>query len=154
MLAGATAVAGCGFSPVYAPGGPAEGLQGKIRVAEPTDRRAFDLTQRLEDRLGRGEDASLALSYLIDTREVGVGVSPTNAITRFNVIGTVEFTVTDRATGAVQTSGKVNNFTAYSTTGTTVSTRTAEIDALRRLMHILADQIVTQLLATSRNWAP
>lgn len=146
-------LAACGFTPAYAPGGAADTLQDRFAIAAPDDRNAFDLVERLEERLGRGDAATRALSHDIDVRQVGVAVSPTNAITRFNVIGSVTFSVTDTADGTVLTRGKVSNFTAYSATGTTVSTRAAEIDALRRLMRILADQIVAQLLATSADWA-
>ena len=45
------------------------------------------------------------------------------------------------------TSGTVNNFTAYSATGSTVATLAAERDALERLMVILGDQITTRLFA-------
>ena len=43
--------------------------------------------------------------------------------------------------------GKVQSFTSYATTGTTVATMTAETDAYKRLMVILADQVVTRLMA-------
>jgi LPS-assembly lipoprotein len=43
----------------------------------------------------------------------------------------------------------VKSFTAYSATGSTVAGLAAEEDAAYRLMRILADQIVAQLIATS-----
>ncbi|MBL3565900.1 hypothetical protein JMM59_12930, partial [Rhodovulum sulfidophilum] len=55
--------------------------------------------------------------------------------------------------GSVVQSGEVDSFTAYSATGSTVATRTAERDAYRRLMVILADEMVTRLLAGSGAWA-
>ena len=41
------ALAACGFAPVYGPNGPARGLQGKIRVADPADKNAVN--QRLDE---------------------------------------------------------------------------------------------------------
>lgn len=148
------ALSGCGFTPAYGTGGSASALTGRVLVDAPEDRRGFDLTERLEERLGRPEQAAYALEYRIDTSSVDIGVSPTNAITRFNLLGRVDFTLRDLQTDAVLTTGEVRNFTAYSATGTTLATRTAELDARRRLMRILADQIVTQLVATSGTWAP
>ena len=43
--------------------------------------------------------------------------------------------------------GEVENFTAYSTTGSTVETLAAERDARERLMMILASQITARLYA-------
>lgn len=153
-LLAVVALAACGFSPVYAPGGPAAALQGRILVAEPDDRDAFDLVARIEERLGRAAAPDLALSYAIATDEVGVAVSPTNAITRFNVTGSVDWALRDIATEQVLAEGRAHGFTAYSATGTPVSTRAAGIDARRRLMRMLADQIVTRLLATAGDGAP
>lgn len=146
-------MAGCGFTPAYGPGGAAGALSGRVLVAAPGDRRGFDLTARLEERLGRPTEAAYGLDYRISTSSADIGVSPTSAITRFNIIGRVEFTLRDLQTDAVLTTGDVRNFTAYSATGTTLATRTAELDARRRLMRILADQVVNQLVATSGTWA-
>lgn len=148
------AVAGCGFTPAYGPDGAASALRGRVLVEAPEDRRGFDLAARLEERLGRPAQAAYALDYQIATNRVDIGVSPTNAITRFNLLGRVDYTLRDLQTDAILAEGEVRNFTAYSATGTTLATRTAELDARRRLMRILADQIVNQLVATSGSWAP
>ncbi|WP_330449555.1 hypothetical protein FLP41_04955 [Paracoccus marcusii] len=47
------------------------------------------------------------------------------------------------------TQGRVSSFTSYSTTGTTISTLAAEGDARERLALMLADQVVTRLLAAA-----
>lgn len=152
ILMAAAPLAACGFAPAYAPGGAAASLQGAVRVADPTTKNAFDLVERLEERLGRPEAARYALDYTIETKPVGVAISPENAITRYNLTGTIQFTLTDIGTGAALTAGRVYSFTSYSASGSTVSTLAAEEDAAFRLMRILADQIVTRLLATSRQW--
>ncbi len=66
---------------------------------------------------------------------------------RFDLKGTVDYALRDLTTGQIVTSGKVENFTGYSATGTTVATLAGEQDAQVRLMTILADQIVTRLFA-------
>ena len=48
---------------------------------------------------------------------------------------------------AVLLAGKVSSFTSWSASGSVVATSSAEDDAHRRLMRMLADQIVTRLLA-------
>lgn len=150
-MAGA-GLTGCGFQPAFGPGGTANALKDQVYVDSPTDKNAFDLVERLEQRLGRTSAPRYGLAYVIKTEALGVGISPENAITRFNVTGSVSFTLRNHATGETLTSGLVQSFTGYSTTGTTVSTLTAERDASARLMVMLADQIVARLIATSGTW--
>ena len=147
------ALAGCGFTPAFGPGGAAEGLQGTIRADDPADKNAFDLVERLEERIGRPETARFDLGYTIATAPVGVGITPDSAITRYNLTGAVDWGLTDTTTGTRLTGGRVNSFTSYSATGSTVAGLAAEQDAALRLMRILADQIVTRLIATSGQWA-
>lgn len=146
-LAGA-ALTGCTFTPAYAPGGPAAALQGAIRVDAPSDKNAFDLVERLEERLGRPQGDRYRLSYTIRTESIGVGVTPENATTRYNLRGTVDW-VLKNAAGTPLAEGTAASFTSWSATGSTVAGLTAEEDAAYRLMRILADQIVTRLLATA-----
>ncbi len=132
-------LAACGFSPAFAPGGAATRLLGQVRAADPTDKNGFDLVERLEERLGRSKDPVYILSYSITTQAVGVGITTENEITRFNLKGVIDFSLSDAATGVRLTGGRVQSFTAYSATGSTVAGLAAEEDAAYRLMRILAD---------------
>lgn len=145
-------LAACGFTPAYAPGGAGAALQNAVLAAEPRDKPAFDLVERLEERLGPSDNPRFGLSYQIKLKQVGVAISTANAITRYNLNGVVDWQLTDTATGARLTSGRTENFTSYSATGSTVAGLSAEEDAAQRLMRIIADQIVSQLLATSGKW--
>lgn len=153
FLMAALPVAACGFAPAYGPGGAASGLQGRIRVDDPSDKNGFDLVERLEERLGRPEAPRYALSFAIVTKPIGVGITPENAIRRYNLTGSIDWGLTDIATGTRLSGGRVNSFTSYSATGSTVAGLAAEQDAAMRLMRLLADQIVTRLIATSAQWA-
>ena len=143
------ALAACGFTPAYGPGGSAGKLTETVWVQDPTDKNAFDLVERLEERLGRPEAIRYDLAYTITTESVGVGITPDNKITRYNLKGVVDYALTDRASGVQVTGGRVQSFTAYSATGSTVAQLAAEEDAGLRLMRILADQIVARLIAAS-----
>jgi len=147
------ALAACGFAPAYGPNGSANGLPGSIRAADPADKNGFDLVERLEERLGRPASHRYGLGYTITTRAIGVGITTDGSTTRYNLTGAVDWTLTDSSTGTQVSGGTVNSFTSYSATGSTVAGLAAEEDAALRLMHILADQIVTRLIATSANWA-
>ena len=127
------ALAACGFTPVYAPGGTAAALRGQVTVQDPATREGFLLLQELETRLGRG-NGTYGLAYDLSITEEGLGITRTGDITRFNLVGQVDYTLFDFATG-------------YSATGDTVEALAAERDARARLMRVLADQITTELYA-------
>jgi LPS-assembly lipoprotein len=142
----------CGFTPAFAPEGAANDLTRSIFVEDPNEKRGFDLVQRLEERLGRPQNAKYRLAYVIRTDSQGVGITPDNVTTRFNLTGSVDWTLSDTATGARLTGGRVQNFTSYAATGATVAGLAAQEDAMLRLMRILADQIVARLIATAGQW--
>jgi LPS-assembly lipoprotein len=152
-LLAAAALAACGFAPAYGPASPARGLLNHVSIAPPSDKNAFDLVERLEERLGRPVGGTMDLTYRIETSETGLAITPSNAITRYTVDGSVSFTLTDVVDRREIASGKVTSFTAYSASGTTVSTAASRQDAYQRLMRLLADQVVTRLVASAASGA-
>lgn len=146
-------LAACGFAPAYGPAGPARGLLGRIAIDDPTDRNGFDLVGELRARLGRASNPAWRLGYRISAYPSGVGIMPSSTITRYNVVGSVSYSLRPAAGGKDVASGTVRNFTSYSASGTVVETAASERDAYLRLMRILADQIVTGLVASSPGWA-
>ena len=140
-------LAGCGFAPAYGPDGAGAALQGRVELAAPRTRNDFDLAEQLENRLGAAATPGFRLTTRIETQEVGTAYTGDETATRKTVTGSVSYALTDLA-GATLAEGKVTGFTAYSTLGTVVSDRATREDAYQRLMVILADQIVTRLLAS------
>lgn len=147
--AGAALLPGCGFAPAYGPAGGAAALQGRVLVEAPDTRAGFLLTRALESRLGRGGDARYALGHAIDLRQDAIAISDDNVTLRSNLLGRVTYALRDLDTGAVLRSGRVESFTGFSASGTTVATEAAQRDAEARLMAILADRIVTRLVAAA-----
>lgn len=146
---GGLALGGCGFAPVYGPTGQASRLQGSILPDAPRSRDEYLLIQQIEDRLGRGADGPYALGYSYAISGARMAVTADNVTTRFNLVGRVDFTLRDRATDAVLLRDSVNSFTGYSTTGSTSATEAASRDARERLATLLADQMVTRLIAAA-----
>ena len=138
------ALGACGFAPLH--NGAAK--RGKIAFDPPTDRVSFNLRNALEDRLGTAQSPLFKLSYKTEIREDGVGITTDQVTTRFNVIGQTQYTLRRLSDDSVVTSGVVDSFTSYAATGTTVATQTAQLDAQRRLVVILADQMTTRLLVS------
>jgi LPS-assembly lipoprotein len=144
LLAGA-----CGFTPVYGPNGIGTALNGKVNVAEPTDRDTYLLVQELEQRFGQPVSSEYDLTLALLTVTEGEAVTASGDITRFSLVGEVEYALTHRTSQTRVSQGVVRNFTGYSATGSTVETLASERDAQERLMIIIADQIVAQIYATA-----
>ncbi len=140
------AVSACGFAPVYAPGNAASALRGATAFEAPDTVAGFRLRARLEDRLGRSSAPQYNLRVDLDIGEDSVAITPEGDITRVTLPGAARYALTN-SDGILRTSGQVNSFTSYSTTGTTVATGAAANDARDRLAIILADLIVTRLTA-------
>ncbi|SDI64616.1 LPS assembly lipoprotein LptE [Aliiruegeria lutimaris] len=153
-LAASGLTAGCGFTPAYAPGGAGDRLRGQLTTDPPYDKPSYVLVDRIETRLSRNDSAPYRLTFSITYGFDGLAVSPDGSTYRYHLTGTLDYTVVDQNTQATVTSGTVRNFVAYSALGTTVATSASAIDARERLMIILADQVVTELMATAQSWLP
>ena len=147
-------LAACGFTPAYGPAGPAQGLQGRIRAADPGDKNGFDFVTAIEARFGRSKDPRYALAYTITTEAVGVGFATDTTITRYNLKGQVDWSLTDTESDTRIAGGTAENFTSWSATSATVAAVAAEQDAAKRLMVMLADQIAAEILAASVRFTP
>lgn len=148
LLLGALSLGACGFAPVYGPQGGAGGLLNAVALPEPTGDAAFAFNRRFEERLGRGTPPTppYALSLRLETTAQDIGATSAGNITRYRLIGRAFYALSDTATGATLRESRTNAFTGYSTTGSTVATRAAEEDARARLMVLLADQVIDDLL--------
>lgn len=139
-------VSGCGFTPVLGTDSPARGLMGAVRMQTPASQADFDFVARLEERLGRSEAGIYELRFDIATEEDGVGITAEGATTRYVLFGSVDWTLVKADGGEVLGSGTVRNFVGWSATGSTVAGLAAEEDAQRRLMRLLADQVVAAVM--------
>ena len=140
------ALAGCGFVPVYGPGGGMSALHGATEILVPTNEAGFRLRDQLLRRLGPNDAALYKLVTTISIEKVSVAIAESNAATRINLLGKSDYALR-AADGTTITSGTVSGFTGYSTTGNTVATEAAAADAEERLAVLLADQIMARLMA-------
>lgn len=162
LLAGLAALPACGFRPVYGPGGAAEGLSAEIVVDAPRDEAGYVFVRYLESRIGRGSGGRYRLSPAITVNEEGLGVTPAGEITLIRLIGRLRYTLAETGTGRRVASGTLTSFTTYpapvfgpnraTIAGNPVTVRSARDDAIERLMVILADLLVAELLATAEEW--
>ncbi|TFL20000.1 hypothetical protein [Jannaschia formosa] len=148
LILSALALAGCGFTPAYGPGGAADGLRGAIRVADPDTEFGFDFVTRFEERLGLPDAPRYALNWVLTTQERELAIDDENTITRFNIEGRLAWSLIPMGADEPVLTGVETSFTSYSATGSTISTLESEQDAEQRLAVILADAVVARLLAS------
>jgi len=136
--------ASCGFTPVYAPGSKTNAALSDIVVAPPkNDRANYIFVKELEDRIGRNLNAGKVLKHDIWVSEVDPGLE--SSAPRTQLLGKVTYQVASLDDGRALFGGTVGNFVAYSPLSDI--TTAASNDAEERLMTILADQMVTELIA-------
>jgi LPS-assembly lipoprotein len=148
FLAGVAAFAltGCRFEPVYGPGGAGRALMGAVRADDPVSRADYQFVAALEERLGRPVQPRYALAYRIGQTQLETGVVRGLGPTRIQLSGTLDFVLTDAATGAQVARGQVAADSAWSTTSNQLATLTAAEDAELRLMRMLVDGLITRLM--------
>jgi len=153
VLLGLFSLAGCGFEPVAEESAKDINLRGKILVDPPTDRDSFELTQRLETRLGRATAPVYGMTVALEVKEEGLAISGSNDITRYNVLGVAAYTVRRLSDGEILAQRRIETFTAYSASQQPVATLAAERDARSRLMVSLADKITSRLIIDAKRFA-
>ena len=164
ILLSLTLLAGCGFTPAFGPESDARMLRNAVVFQEPADLNGFDLVTQLERRLGVASTSLYRLNYSLQVSRKTVGINAEQEINRYNINGTANYTLIDAESGETLTAGSVSSFTGYTSgatdatvspplTNASISTLAARRDANSRLMVILADQIVTTLVATAPDWA-
>lgn len=147
FLLAAAALAGCGFQPVYNETGPGGILRRQVQVDAPNSADGYDLRQAVYARIGRPDVARYGLALSVDRSQQGLAVTASQVTVRYNVLGTLTYALRDLDSGQVMTSGEVTATTSYSASGTTVATQAAQDDANTRLMQVLTDRMLSQLVA-------
>ena len=153
LLIGFLSLVACGFEPIYGVDKPANKIMGKIDVEVSNGRNAFELRDRLIERLGVLEsDPTYFLKYTSSINSKNLTISKDNDVTRYILQGETNFNLIDLASKKVIYTNTVVSNTAYSATAGTYPTAIAERDANVRLSRDMADKIVTLLLITAKDW--
>ncbi len=151
LLAGLAGLglAGCGFAPAYGPYGGAAALRGAVTVDAPATLEGYRLRERLLDRLGTPTEARYVLGVEPTETSEQAAISADGVTTRYRLVGTADYLLRDAATGTELAAGTVDGFTGYSATLGTVASASAEEDARDRLAVLLAELILTRLIAAA-----
>ena len=143
---GLLGLAGCGFAPVYG-NGPA--IRGQFAFRTDESVIGFQLGTRLGERLGTASAPRYVLKVTVRTSERAAAINAQGDTVRLNIVGIADWSIVDSATGEQIFTDRTEAFTSYAATGSTVATQATRDDARERLGIILADMIVTRVLALS-----
>ena len=113
-LVSLVALGGCGFTPLYAPGGVNAGLS-HIEVDAPDGRTAYLLRERLDDALlpEQGVRPLYRLGFTVTERRDPRGLGPDDAASRYELTIVVAYTLTEIATGAELHTGEETVLISY-----------------------------------------
>ncbi|MGB1234138.1 MAG: LPS assembly lipoprotein LptE [Planktomarina sp.] len=146
FLGGLLALGGCGFTPAFGPNSAAAGLRGRVMIDAPDTRDGFEFVKAMQRNFGVTETAEYRLTYTLTKVEDSTVVSVAQELQRFAIEGRVQFTLQTLG-GQTVVTGENRAFTSYSATGSTLATDRSQRDAEDRLMVILADQVMTDIIA-------
>jgi LPS-assembly lipoprotein len=153
LLIGFLSLSACGFEPIYGVNKPANKIMGKIDVEVSNGRNAFELRDRLIERLGvLKSDPTYILKYTSSIKSRNLTISKDNDVTRYTLQGETNFDLVDLGSKKVIYTNTIVSNTAYSATAGTYPTAVAERDANVRLSRDMADKIVTLLLINAKDW--
>jgi len=146
------ALAGCGFHPLYAPGGAQDADLSAIFVDIIPDRSGQLLRQALQERLEGSDNAAakrFVLSVSYGAHVIGIGIQNDNSSTRTRVSGDATWSL--RAVGAEAgttqiTGGTVRTLDGYNVIDEQYFYSDLALDTVyRRVADQLADQITQAL---------
>jgi LPS-assembly lipoprotein len=143
MLVSLLGLAGCGFAPIY---GAENGFRGLVSYQIDQSVAGFRLRERLEDRLGRSAAPQYVLKTTVRSSERAAAVAQDGDTSRFNIVGSANWSLVSLADDQQLDAGTVEAFTSYSATASTIATQATQDDAVARLSTILADMIVSRIL--------
>ena len=148
LTVAAAALAGCGFTPLYATPGVSSGLT-HVQVVAPDGRVGYLLREDLDDALGKDKDATPAwrLDMQVAQQRVGRGLTVAGFAQRYELDLTVTYTLTEIATGKIAHSGAVVSSVSYDSADQPYAGVAARQDTQDRMASDAARKIELDLAA-------
>lgn len=141
-----TAVAGCGFKPLYASGGSE--LIGRIELGDVDGRSSYYLRQALRRRLGDGgADSLYRLSIKTEVETDSLVLREDDATTRFNYRATSYVTVTRLESGETVMNDEVRVSSSYDATSSLYASRANQRAVEEQVANTLGERISSRVIA-------
>jgi LPS-assembly lipoprotein len=142
------ALAGCGFTPMYATPGVSSGLSA-VDVVAPQGRVGYLLREDLDDNLAHDKNASprWRLDVTIVQGRTPLGLQLDNVAERYELAIKIDYTLTDLASGHVAHTGEVASKVSYDAADQPYAGIAARQDSQQKLAADAARRIQLDLAA-------
>ena len=151
-IAVAAALAGCGFTPMYAVPGVAGGVQ-HIQVVAPRGRIGYLLGESLDDDFGnaKGQKPLYRLDMVLTEGRQAHGLNANDVAQRYEFDLKVVYTLTDLSTGKTVHTGTVFSNLSYDSAEQPYAGIAAAEDVQNRLASDAAQKVSVQVAAWMAN---
>ena len=149
LATGAVALAGCGFTPLYAAPGVVSSLA-SIEVVAPQGRAGFLIRQHLDDAFGAsrsGGTAAYQMKLSLAEARHPRGVRTDNVATRYEYVLTADYVLASLPSGAPAKKGRVTVELTYDSADQPYASVAAQQDAQDRAAEEAARRIQLELAA-------
>ena len=136
----------CGFEPVYAQSTSTNSVRNNFDLSAPTDRGTYQFYHNLKGQISDNPQAQYALSYTISQSATNSATDADGKSHRGVLKGSLAYRITRKINGETVKTGDVKGFTSYSALASSVASDAAGRDATKRLMKILSDNLVDELM--------
>jgi len=136
----------CGFEPVYAPSTSTNSVRNNFDLSAPTDRGTYQFYHNLKGQISDNPQAQYALSYTISQSATNAATDADGKSHRGVLKGSLAYRITRKINGETVKTGNVKGFTSYPALASSVASDAAGRDATKRLMKILSDNLVDELM--------
>ena len=139
-------LASCGYQPIYGTSGVAYRLERNVSIVAPSDRAGYVLYHQLNKYLKDADDGEFKLLFNISKTSSRVAIDENGRAHRALLEGFATFDLRRASDNKTLVKGRVKGFTGYSTLATSVASHASSRDATQRLMTMLADKIMYELV--------
>ena len=136
----------CGFEPVYATSTSTNSVRNNFDLSAPTDRGTYEFYHNLKGQISDNPQAQYALSYTIFQSATNPATDADGKSQRGVLKGSLAYRITRKINGQTVKTGNVKWLTSYSALASSVASDAAGCDSTKRLMKILSDNLVDELM--------
>ena len=142
-------IASCSFEPAWiAKDNKIKIIWQRVDLREPITSNEFRLNRYLASRIGDAKDAEFSLEYELFTETKRTALSFDGKAYRIRILGEIKFSLLHSEKDTVLLSSSVKDSLGYSDAILAVTDQASERDAYKRLMVLLGDRIVDELLSS------
>ncbi len=142
-------IASCSFEPAWiAKDNKTKLLWQRVDIKEPITSNEFRLNRYLTSRIGDAMDAEFFLEYELSTETKRTALSFDGKAYRIRILGEVKFSLLRNGKDTIMFSSSVKDSLGYSDAILAVTDQASERDAYKRLMVLLGDRIIDEILSS------